>query len=312
MSYLRFDKATASERELLALLRASAWAKELSSEEFTKRNQRLYSHQFGSERIDTFVIRNLENKIVTSMDVLRVKFFFKAGPKASISVKEGFLIASVFTAPQHRRKGYAALMMSRFFEQQKWDLGVLYSDIGPKFYEKWGFQKTHRFLCEMGGPFPKNQLTINPIEPKAWVDKVFDLRKSNFDSDPKGQMALVPDVDFLDWHLERFRFFAQLKGRGPLPPTFFELETSQGRTYFAVVLNAMTQKAEVLWRDSNSEHSLTAIGQVVESWGLKEFTFWSPNAQGKVLEEECPMGWFQGQVKPEPEGFFDPQICDWW
>jgi GNAT superfamily N-acetyltransferase len=312
MSYLRFDKASLPERELLALIRAKAWAKELSESEFIQRNQILYNHPFGKTRVETYVLRNPENKIVSSMDCLRVKFLTKEKKTGKVSTKEGFLIASVITPPQHRRKGYASLLLNLFFEKQTFELGVLYSDIGPKFYEKWGFKKTHAAVYEVETIPTKNQPTIKEIELKTWVDTVVDLRKLNFIKEERAQWVLAPDPEFWDWQLERFRYFAQLKGGGKLPGCFFEAETNHGKTYFSVVLNALTQKAEVLWRDSNCQDSLAAIGAVVRGLGLSHFSLWSAAPQGKLFHEECPMGWCKGAEEPQAEGFYDPQLCDWW
>lgn len=312
MSYLRFDKANSQERELLALIRAKAWAKELSDSEFITRNQILYNHPFGKTRIETYVLKNPENKIVSSMDCLRVKFLTKEKKPDKVSIKEGFLIASVITPPQHRLKGYASLLLNRFFEKIDFEIGVLYSDIGPKFYEKWGFKKTQAAVFEVEAVPTKNQPTIKEMELKAWVDRVFDLRKSKLIKEEKAQWVVAPDTEFWDWQLERFRYFANLKGGGKLPNCFFEAETDHGKTYFSVVLNAITQKAEVLWRDSYCEESLTAIGAVVQGWGLSHFSFWSAVPHGKLLHEECPMGWCKGAEEPQVEGFYDPQPCDWW
>jgi GNAT superfamily N-acetyltransferase len=313
MSYLRLEKATSQERELLATPRALAWGKSLDATEFKERNQRLYNHPFGRDHIITYVLKNPENKIVSSLDSLGVKFFHKQKLGDSTSIQEGFLIASVITPPQHRRKGYATLLMSRFLEAQPWNLGVLYSDIDPKFYERWGFKISKRSLYEVSGPFSKNQLTINQLQSEVWIQKVFDLRKSKFNIDPKAQLALAPDFEFWDWQIERFRFFAEKRNKGSLPHVYFEWVSEQGPSYFAVVLNAMTGKAEVLWRDSNHPENLGAIGQIVQGWGCERFSYWDTvGGIGQKIQDENPMCWLKGAAEARAEGFYDPQLCDWW
>ena len=312
MSYLRLEKATDQERELLSLIRALSWRGNLSDQEFQDRNRKLYNHPFGRQKITTYVLKNPENKIVSSLDALQIKLFVKKGGQGSAAIQDGFLIASFMTPPQHRRKGYATLLLNRFFEVQPLSIGVLYSDIGPKFYERWGFKISKRFVFEISGPFTKNQLTINPLEPKRWVEKVFDFRKSKLDQDPKAHIAVVPDIDFYDWQIERFRFFAQLRSQNSLPPVFYEALTPDGPSYFAVILNALTGKAEVLWRDTANKEGLAAIGQVVEGWGCGSFTYWGAEGEGQKVHEENPMHWTKGAGDPHQDGFYDPQLSDWW
>jgi GNAT superfamily N-acetyltransferase len=312
MSYLRLEKATSQERELLAKTRASAWGQDLIGNEFLERNQRLYNHPYGRDHIVTYVLKNPENKIVSSLDALQLKFFHKENPGDSTAIQDGFLIASVITPPQYRGKGYATLLLNRFLETQSWSLGVLYSDIGPKFYEKWGFKVSKRYLYEISVTSSKNQLTINSVEPEIWIQKAFDFRKLKFNSEPNSHLALVPDFKFWDWQIERFRFFAEKRTQRPLPNVYFEALTAQGPTYFAVVLNAVTGKAEVLWRDGANPEVLAAIEQVVESWGCPSFSYWDKAGTGQKGHEENPMYWVKGSGKPHEEGFYDPQLCDWW
>ncbi len=75
MSSLYFDKANPEERNHLSLLRAGAWAKDLTANEFIKRNQALYSHPFGKKRIETYVLKDSSGTIVSSMDALQLNFF---------------------------------------------------------------------------------------------------------------------------------------------------------------------------------------------------------------------------------------------
>ncbi len=312
MAYLTIDQASASEREALALIRAEAWAKELSRVEFCERNKILYSHPFGTKRIQTLLLKNPEKKIVSSMDALQVKFFFKETETQKIVVREGFLIASVLTPIQHRRKGYASHLMKDFLSRQSLGIGVLYSDIGPKFYERYGFQKTKVQSRELVEPFVSTSIEPVPIELNDWIEKVNSVRKIRFETEKAAQLCLVPETEFWDWQIERYRYFSRLKGHPTIPAPFFEINTTSGPSYFCVVKNVLTQTADVLWFDSDCPESLPAIGRIAKDWGLGRIHFWSPKELGRPIHEECPMGWFQGASKPSPEGFYDPQLCDWW
>lgn len=312
MSYLNLHKATSGEREALALIRADAWAKNLSREEFCERNRILYAHPFGKNRIETLVLKNLEQKIVSSMDVLNLNFFFRESDSQKIQVKEGFLIASVMTPIQHRRKGFATYLLKEFLKAQKFGIGILYSDIGTRFYERYDFQKTKIQTRELIEPFGETALKPNPLSEQDWIAEFADFRRRRFESTQGAQVAVLPELEFWDWQIERYRYFARLRTGSELPTPFFQVHTAKGPNYFCVVKNCLTQTGDVLWFDSTCPESLAAIGKVVKAWGLRRISFWSPHDQGTVINEECPMVWFQGATKPVPEVFYDPQLCDWW
>jgi hypothetical protein len=318
MVELHLEKLSPLERRKLAVLRAEAWAKGLTVVQFCQRNERLYEHSFGKTRIDTWGLKNSQGEIVSSLDALRVRFFFKESPINPVVERDGFLIASVITPDKFRNQGYASLLIEKFLSQETLKIGVLYSDIGPKFYEKFGFQKTAVQLRAMNCSFLKgSSYQCYPIEFENLVDRAYHWRKKRFELNPNAQLILVPDGEFWDWQWERFRFFAEMKGYGKMKPTTFAHETQQGLEYFWVVPNFLTGVGEVLWAQSQSLDSLAAIGSVVFSWGLGSLNYWGLGNGERVLGEECPMGWIRtNPVNPQPQRFFgefsDPQLCDWW
>ncbi|MFM8316188.1 MAG: hypothetical protein ACKOA8_18055, partial [Deltaproteobacteria bacterium] len=292
---MKFEQATQRDRDCLAGLRASAWAKELSPQEFSERNKLLYAHPFGQKRIQTFLLRDKSGEIVSSMDALEVKLFFRAPLTQEVQNREGFLIASVITPENQRAKGYATQLLQNFLSHQKWDLGVLYSDIGAPYYERFGFKKTPTSVFEVQGFESNSKPKLKILSLEAWVEKVFQRRKENFENNVKAQVALLPETEFLDWQLERFRYFFRLTRAGVLPPCFYECETPQGARYFAVVHNPVTQGAEILWREPDCPEIFSFIASVVQGWGLKKYSYWSSGKEtglpGRKVHEECPMGW---------------------
>ncbi len=315
MSSLYFDKANPEERNHLSLLRAGAWAKDLTANEFIKRNQALYSHPFGKKRIETYVLKDSSGTIVSSMDALQLNFFITQGPDKKILEKPGFLIASVITPMDQRGRGYASHLLDEFLKTQPWDVGVLHSDVGSAFYERWGFRKTEAKLFEVEEPVPQSPTPMTgktkPLDLESFIQHIYKLRKKKMTGLPEGKLMIAPEVEFWDWQVERFRFFSKLKGIR-LPSPYFEAQLPGGCDYFSVVQNSMTGKAEVLWRDSTHPENLTAIAGVVKDWGMKHFSYWANGTQGKVIQEECPMGWRRGKIKFLADDFLDPQLCDWW
>ncbi|MSP19903.1 MAG: N-acetyltransferase [Bdellovibrionales bacterium] len=315
MRPLYFDKATREERNHLSVLRAGAWAKDLPPNEFVKRNQVLYSHPFGKKRIETYVLKDSSGTIVSSMDALQLNFFMTGGLDKPILEKAGFLIASVITPIDQRGRGYASHLLDEFLKIQPWDVGVLHSDVGPAFYEKWGFKKTEAKLYEVdqavSQPPTSMRIEMKSIDLESFIHHIYELRKKQMVGLPEGKLMIAPEVEFWDWQIERFRFYSKFKGIR-LPSPYFEAQLAGEYEYFSVVQNSVTGKAEVLWRDSTRSENLAAIASVVKDWGMKHFSYWANSTQGKVIQEECPMGWRRGKIKFLAEDFLDPQLCDWW
>lgn len=133
----------------------------------------------------------------------------------------GHGVASVFTFPEMRGKGYAGKMMELLGKQlrsqeekQNGDavFSVLYSDIGKKFYNNVGwkpFDSNHLHF-----PVPSTEtvtttsakpLTFDDLPPLATVDEQL-LRKTLTPSPTQTRIAIIPNIDSLHWHLLREDF----------------------------------------------------------------------------------------------------------
>ena len=131
-------RASLEERESRLRLRAELWRGVLSVEQYCERTRRLYEHPFGQTRIETLVLKNESAQILTSMDVLHVGLLLKRGGGEPVE-ERGTLIASVLTSVSERNKGHATRLLTEYFQANPHASGVLYSDIGPPFYERFGF-----------------------------------------------------------------------------------------------------------------------------------------------------------------------------
>lgn len=170
----------------------------------------------------------------------------RPGPDGPV-VQEGIAhgIASVFTNPQYRGKGYASRMMKELGPKlAEWDEGrkdpkkvqnqengvtrslfsVLYSDIGKTFYAKTGwaaFESTH--LCfkpvaaadgapssSKARPLGYHDLAVLcHLDENLLRDKLQQQARGLPLSDKKVCAALVPELDQFLWHMMREDFMTK-------------------------------------------------------------------------------------------------------
>lgn len=170
----------------------------------------------------------------------------RLGPDGPV-VQEGIAhgIASVFTNPQYRGKGYASRMMKELGPKlAEWDEGrkdpkknqnqengvtrslfsVLYSDIGKNFYAKTGwaaFESTHlcfKPVAAADGAPPSSKArplgyhdlaVLCHLDENLLRDKLQQQARGLPSSDEKVCAALVPELDQFLWHMMREDFMTK-------------------------------------------------------------------------------------------------------
>ncbi|KAM5347975.1 hypothetical protein ACJ41O_007799 [Fusarium nematophilum] len=142
------------------------------------------------------------------------------------AVREGIAhgVASVFTFTECRRKGYAAKMMALLAEHLRSkqevnegdaDFSVLWSDVGPKFYNAVGwkpFESTYLELPTANSESVTDKalqsLTIDDLPALADRDEKL-LRNKIASASSKTRAAVLPDLNTLRWHLHREDFMCK-------------------------------------------------------------------------------------------------------
>ncbi|KIW99943.1 uncharacterized protein Z518_10871 [Rhinocladiella mackenziei CBS 650.93] len=144
-------------------------------------------------------------------------------------------IASVYVRPEYRGRGYAGRMMAELgqkleFWQQSNDLpnpfSVLYSDIGPKFYSRFGwrvFPSNHIRLTprqqeDHGSariPFPAvHDLSVSDLQDIPTVTYIEQHLQQMSTANPRiPHVAIRPDLEHFAWHFARDEFQSQVLGR---------------------------------------------------------------------------------------------------
>lgn len=168
---------------------------------------------------------------------------------------QGHGVASVFTRPQHRGKGYAGRMMDDLgIRLETWQspqgqanaFSVLYSDIGDKFYARYGwsvFESTHIQLDSMSSrDYDNIKASFPPVKDLFAADLLqlpsVAYMEQNLDqlseADPsRPYLAIHPDVDHFAWHHTREEYLARISGK-EVPQTKGAIHPSSG---IAIVWN---------------------------------------------------------------------------
>lgn len=143
-------------------------------------------------------------------------------------------VASVFCAPEYRGKGYPSEMIRRLTEalgtwqadSQGKDVsfGILYSDIGKKFYARHGwtpFPSAHISLAPWTGS-ASSRANLPPCSPLGADDlgKLCELdeavMRQRLRRTQGVAVAIVPDLKTIKWHLAREQFVShELYGKSP-------------------------------------------------------------------------------------------------
>lgn len=218
---------TSSERLRIWTATHPQWGGALDLTTYLAREKHLLSGSFSSEdsqaqwMLTDGSLPPDQRPILSSCDTLK-----KASLIASKdgSLKEGIShgVASVFTFPEMRGRGYAGKMMTLLGEelQRQEDeregaavFSVLYSDIGKKFYNAVGwkpFESNHLEFSVSSADESTNP-QVKPILDSdlpalASIDSALLHKKLSSPPSTKTRIAILPNLESLRWHLLREEF----------------------------------------------------------------------------------------------------------
>ncbi len=299
-----FKKLTPDERVAVFGDRAEAWKGTLSSEQFIERNHRLYKHPFGQKRISTYALID-EKKICASMDILDIEL--KVKRKSGIESEKGCLLASVITPKEMRNQGYAKKLLSEFFDARPTLKGVGYSDIGPEYYKAYGFAPQKVYVVE-GNATEKTLESSPSIELKEFLTGLNTCRQAELLCHSENSAFVAPDPEFLDWHLERYRYFAEItQNKLPEKNTYRLIHSNQEHLIFSVP-NFAKNLLEGLRVTSGCIHCEAWLSNEAFRLGLKGYLYWDVLPPAHSYKHEWPVL----RTGHQNSFFVDPQLCDWW
>ncbi|HZF48557.1 MAG TPA: hypothetical protein VE093_07915 [Polyangiaceae bacterium] len=197
------------ERDLLA---QEAWGQGLTPEGFAERERRLRAQAWASEVMLTWLLVDEGGEVLASCETFRMQSVLQPKGSAGGAVASStYGVASVFTEPRLRGKGYASRMMSllpaAILERDPAAHAIiLFSDVGPAIYARVGYVERPAF-----------DWVLDPVEgdPGEGVELIGEeevVSALSLIPRPAEGFVVWPTAGQVDWHLERERIYASLLG----------------------------------------------------------------------------------------------------
>jgi GNAT superfamily N-acetyltransferase len=334
---LILTQATPLERERVWALHHRKWGGILTLEQYIAREAYLRNVPLQKDGGITHWILTDSTQpdgrpILSSCDTYR-KRALSCTPAGELTDGIAHGIGAVFTDPQYRGKGYASRMLKELGPALKaWQAGgqqqpagtalfsILYSDIGKSFYAKSGwaaFPSSHlAFPALPSGPVaqenglkPAERIAqASPIgyhEPAELcaVDEEL-LRKAlprRAAETGRAQVALVPDLESVLWHLMREDFIVKHAFDGRTPDVKGAVYGDKGKRVWAVWARAYYGEVGTLHllrfvledEDAPEEDNVKGIRAVVElakqqalEWRCREVHTWNPSEKMRALVDK--------------------------
>jgi GNAT superfamily N-acetyltransferase len=196
------------ERDLLA---HEAWGQGLSPEGFAERERRLRGQAWASEVMRTWLLVDEGGAILASCETFRMESVVHPKGAGDPALGSTYGVASVFTEPRLRGRGYASGMMSLLpaailAEDPAAHAIILFSDVGPAIYARVGYVERPAFdwviEAEEGDPGEGVQL-VGEEEIASALSLI---------PRPAEGFVIWPTAGQVDWHIERERVYASLLG----------------------------------------------------------------------------------------------------
>jgi N-acetylglutamate synthase-like GNAT family acetyltransferase len=170
------------------------WGDKLTLEEYFKREEFLGSTSFSKKHLNTWVLVDEQNNILSSLETYEMK-------------NSVFGIASVCTPKQNRGKGFASFLLKEVIQKilnSKFKAKfLLFSEVEPKIYKNLGFKEifTQEYFIKFTQPlFDKenfSKLKIHYLN-LSEIEKVLnDI-----------QVTISPSFEQFLWHFKRSEFYA--------------------------------------------------------------------------------------------------------
>ncbi|HEU4405209.1 MAG TPA: GNAT family N-acetyltransferase [Polyangiaceae bacterium] len=268
------DEANDEEKRERDLLSHEAWGAGLSRLQYAEREIALRAHRWpASGTMTTWALRAEGGRILASCETFRVPALLDGAP-----VGDAYAIASVYTEPALRGRGYASALLGALGDLLcNRDRGavatVLFSDVGTPLYERSGY---------VARPPLDRSARAEPGDPSEGVDELFtdeapgaiDRAVAELFPAPGEGLWLVPSGAQLDWHRERERLYARHQGR----PALAAWGARKGRGAIIWAADWKNRRlVGLLYRahgEAEARALLTCMRRVAASVGLARALLW--------------------------------------
>jgi GNAT superfamily N-acetyltransferase len=277
---MRLRTATADEQRARDGLCASVWGGGLTVEQFVEREARLRSHWWPRAVMRSWLWEADDGAVLASCETFALES--QVGPARG----HAHLIASVFTEPRYRGRGYASAMLHALAAWSRADGAqamVLFSEVGPALYQALGFRPVPSFdvvLPASAGASAPAAASFETVWPPA----------------ANGELRLARTAGQLEWHLERERYYAEVMGR-PRPTAS---GARLGGASIGWTAYFKSNELQVLWVDASERAALLALACAEAArLGLSQVRVWDegdggwaaalPGAKVVPRDDEVPM-----------------------
>ncbi|RHY70894.1 hypothetical protein DYB30_008692 [Aphanomyces astaci] len=216
----------------------SSWgAPLLTLDEYLDREHALCASAFAKESLTGYVL--VPATTPSTVDILCYVEVFKRPVWYNGARLYGYSVGSVYTPEQHRKKGYASIMLRLVLAYMRADqqqhqpdnassvnlvISNLYSDIGPSFYASKGWAvhaseqlvlpSTHAMLSTSRPPYAT---AVDSLDVLAQVCQADVTRMQQLTCSSAVYFELTPSVVL--WFHARAAYYARTKTSFPSPPT---------------------------------------------------------------------------------------------
>lgn len=279
----RLVEATDAQKRARDEVTASAWGRLLTPAQFLAREATLRAHPFAREAMRTWLWLGDDGRVCSSCETFEVR--------ARRRRVEGraFVVASVFTEPDLRGRGFAGALLDALAARLTGPGALalaLFSEVGAQLYERVGFVAQPSW--DVVFPVETSVLPMATWTPETGA--------------PPPGPAQGEDVELLlgeaqcDWHVKRERFYAEALGR-PSPAGH---RLRRGTSTLAIAAAFQPNELHVLWYDFRDERDvepmLDEARRVAGACGLDAVRLWEtapfplpPQAKRVRRDDELPM-----------------------
>lgn len=230
---MRLVEATDSDKRARDVLTASAWGKQLTTEQFLLREAGLRAHPFAKQHMRTWLWVDAGG-VVCSCET------FEVPARRGSRLGRAFVIASVFTEPSLRGKGHAVSLINAVCEhlaRRDDALAVtLFSEVGARIYERAGFVAQPSWDVMLPLKTSVLPMVTSGVKQSAAVEA-----PPPEGADDAVQLELT--VEQCDWQVERERLYANALNRPPVKAHLLR----HARSALAVAASFQTNELHVLW-----------------------------------------------------------------
>lgn len=284
-----------------------------------------------------------ERQILSSCETFHKRALVRRPPGESVEEVIVYGIASVFTTPEYRRKGYAKRMLREIaatYVKPYCAATILFSDIGKKFYSELGWHplpgNSHLKFPALAGTSEATPLFALDLGELCQEDDMM-IRKAMSSRVPDGKtrMMMIPDHRQMLWHHVREEFICKkLLGKSPKVKGAMagkpgsrvwviwthkfdgkpeDLEAGSTLYILRLVIEKQGPEGNVSSKDrAEVKESLKIVIQSAQAeaveWKLQSVTMWGPTPLTKELVQE--MGIHFSDEEREKEGIASLRLTE--